>query len=225
LATLDILVVDDDPALRAALDRALKLEGYKVSFAHDGRQALQLMTGGSQDAVILDLGLPLMDGVEVCRRVRERGDRTPVLMLTARDAVTDRVEGLDAGADDYLVKPFALDELLARLRALLRRTSATPNEEILKFGDVVLDLQTMEVRRGQRDLQLTRTEFRLLELFMRNPRVVLTRSRIFEEVWGYDFGASSNALEVYVSYLRRKLEAEGEPRLIHTVRGVGYTLR
>jgi two-component system response regulator MprA len=222
---LEILVVDDDPALRAALDRALKLEGYRVSFAHDGRQALQLMTGGSQDAVILDLGLPLMDGVEVCRRVRERGDRTPVLMLTARDAVTDRVEGLDAGADDYLVKPFALDELLARLRALLRRTSAAPSEGILKFGDVVLDLQTMEVRRGQRELQLTRTEFRLLELFMRNPRMVLSRSRIFEEVWGYDFGASSNALEVYVSYLRRKLEAEGETRLIHTVRGVGYTLR
>ena len=225
MATLDILVVDDDPALRTALDRALKLEGYRVSFAHDGRQALQLMTGGSQDAVILDLGLPLMDGLEVCRRVRERGDRTPVLMLTARDAVTDRVEGLDAGADDYLVKPFALDELLARLRALLRRTTATPNEAVLKFGDLVLDLQTMEVRRKGRELQLTRTEFRLLELLMRNPRVVLTRSRIFEEVWGYDFGASSNALEVYVSYLRRKLEAEGEPRLIHTVRGVGYTLR
>ena len=225
MATLDILVVDDDPALRTALDRALKLEGYRVSFAHDGRQALQMMTGGAQDAVILDLGLPLMDGLEVCRRVRERGDRTPVLMLTARDAVTDRVEGLDAGADDYLVKPFALDELLARLRALLRRTTATPSEGMLKFADVVLDLQTMEVRRGQRELQLTRTEFRLLELFMRNPRVVLTRSRIFEEVWGYDFGASSNALEVYVSYLRRKLEAEGEPRLIHTVRGVGYTLR
>jgi two-component system, OmpR family, response regulator MprA len=225
LATLEILVVDDDPALRTALDRALKLEGYRVSFAHDGRQALQMMTGASQDAVILDLGLPLMDGLEVCRRVRERGDRTPVLMLTARDAVTDRVEGLDAGADDYLVKPFALDELLARLRALLRRTTATPSEGVLKFGDLVLDLQTMEVRRGPRELQLTRTEFRLLELFMRNPRVVLTRSRIFEEVWGYDFGASSNALEVYVSYLRRKLEAEGEPRLIHTVRGVGYTLR
>jgi two-component system, OmpR family, response regulator MprA len=225
LATLDILVVDDDPALRAALDRALKLEGYRVSFAHDGRQALQMMTASAQDAVILDLGLPLMDGVEVCRRVRERGDRTPVLMLTARDAVTDRVEGLDAGADDYLVKPFALDELLARLRALLRRTVAPPNEGILKFGDVVMDLQTMEVRRAQRDLPLTRTEFRLLELFMRNPRVVLSRSRIFEEVWGYDFGASSNALEVYVSYLRRKLEADGEPRLIHTVRGVGYTLR
>ncbi len=222
---LDILVVDDDPALRTALDRALKLEGYRVSFAHDGRQALQLMTGGSQDAVILDLGLPLMDGLEVCRRVRERGDRTPVLMLTARDAVTDRVEGLDAGADDYLVKPFALDELLARLRALLRRTTATPSEAVLKFGDLVLDLQTMEVHRGGRELQLTRTEFRLLELLMRNPRVVLTRSRIFEEVWGYDFGASSNALEVYVSYLRRKLEAEGEHRLIHTVRGVGYTLR
>jgi two-component system response regulator MprA len=222
---LEILVVDDDPALRTALDRALKLEGYRVSFAHDGRQALQMMTGGAQDAVILDLGLPLMDGLEVCRRVRERGDRTPVLMLTARDAVTDRVEGLDAGADDYLVKPFALDELLARLRALLRRTTATPSEGVLKFSDVVMDLQAMEVRRGQRELQLTRTEFRLLELFMRNPRVVLTRSRIFEEVWGYDFGASSNALEVYVSYLRRKLEAEGELRLIHTVRGVGYTLR
>ena len=217
--------MDDDPALRTALDRALKLEGYRVSFAHDGRQALQMMTGGAQDAVILDLGLPLMDGLEVCRRVRERGDRTPVLMLTARDAVTDRVEGLDAGADDYLVKPFALDELLARLRALLRRTTATPSEGVLKFGDVVMDLQAMEVRRGQREVQLTRTEFRLLELFMRNPRVVLTRSRIFEEVWGYDFGASSNALEVYVSYLRRKLEAEGELRLIHTVRGVGYTLR
>ena len=225
MATLEILVVDDDPALRTALDRALKLEGYRVSFAHDGRQALQMMTGSSQDAVILDLGLPLMDGLEVCRRVRERGDRTPVLMLTARDAVTDRVEGLDAGADDYLVKPFALDELLARLRALLRRSTATPSEGVLKFGDLILDLQTMEVSRGARDLQLTRTEFRLLELFMRSPRVVLTRSRIFEEVWGYDFGASSNALEVYVSYLRRKLEAEGEPRLIHTVRGVGYTLR
>ena len=225
MASLEILVVDDDPALRAALDRALKLEGYRVSFAHDGRQALQMMTGASQDAVILDLGLPLMDGVEVCRRARERGDRTPVLMLTARDAVSDRVEGLDAGADDYLVKPFALDELLARLRALLRRTVATPAEAILKFADMVLDLQTMDVRRGKRDLELTRTEFRLLELFMRNPRVVLSRSRIFEEVWGYDFGASSNALEVYVSYLRRKLEADGEPRLIHTVRGVGYTLR
>ena len=222
---MEILVVDDDPALRAALDRAIKLEGYRVSFAHDGRQALQMMTGASQDAVILDLGLPLMDGVEVCRRARERGDRTPVLMLTARDAVSDRVEGLDAGADDYLVKPFALDELLARLRALLRRTVATPAEAILKFADMVLDLQTMDVRRGKRDLELTRTEFRLLELFMRNPRVVLSRSRIFEEVWGYDFGASSNALEVYVSYLRRKLEADGEPRLIHTVRGVGYTLR
>ena len=225
MATLEILVVDDDPALRTALDRALKLEGYRVSFAHDGRQALQMMTGGSQDAVILDLGLPLMDGLEVCRRARDRGDRTPVLMLTARDAVTDRVEGLDAGADDYLVKPFALDELLARLRALLRRTVAAPNEGLLKFGDVILDLQTMEVHRGQRELQLTRTEFRLLELFMRSPRVVLTRSKIFEEVWGYDFGASSNALEVYVSYLRRKLETDGEPRLIHTVRGVGYTLR
>jgi two-component system response regulator MprA len=222
---VQILVVDDDPSLRSALDRALKLEGYQVAFAHDGRQALQMMTGAAQDAVILDLGLPLMDGVEVCRRVRERGDRTPVLMLTARDAVSDRVEGLDAGADDYLVKPFALDELLARLRALLRRTVATSEESILKFADIVLDLQTVQVHRAGRELELTRTEFRLLELFMHNPRVVITRSRIFEQVWGYDFGASSNALEVYISYLRRKLEAEGEPRLIHTVRGVGYTLR
>ncbi len=222
---LQILVVDDDPALRAALDRALKLEGYQVTFAHDGRQALQLMTFNAQDAVILDLGLPLMDGVEVCRRVRERGDRTPVLMLTARDAISDRVEGLDAGADDYLVKPFALDELLARLRALLRRTVASPEESLLKFADVVVDLQTMEVRRADRPIELTRTEFRLLELLMRNPRIVISRSRIYEQVWGYDFGASSNAIEVYVSYLRRKLEACGEPRLIHTVRGVGYTLR
>lgn len=224
-AVHQVLVVDDDPALRSALDRALKLEGYQVSFAHDGRQALQMMTSHAQDVVILDLGLPLMDGVEVCRRVRQRGDRTPVLMLTARDGVSDRVEGLDAGADDYLVKPFALDELLARVRALLRRSATPYQERRLKYADVVLDVETMEVHRGDRELELTRTEFRLLELFLRSPRVVLTRSRIFEEVWGYDFGASSNALEVYVSYLRRKLEAGGEPRLIHTVRGVGYTLR
>jgi two-component system response regulator MprA len=222
---LEILVVDDDPSLRAALDRALRLEGYDVTFAHDGRQALQMMLGGRQDAVILDLGLPLMDGVEVCRRIREMGNRTPVLILTARDAVSDRVEGLDAGADDYLVKPFALDELLARIRALLRRTTAQPQESLLRYADVVMDLRTMEVRRGERQMELTRTEFRLLELFLRHPRVVLTRSQIFEQVWGYDFGASSNALEVYISYLRRKLEAEGEPRLIHTMRGVGYTLR
>ncbi|HZV52585.1 MAG TPA: response regulator transcription factor [Candidatus Dormibacteraeota bacterium] len=222
---MEILVVDDDPSLRAALDRALRLEGYEVAFAHDGRQALQMMTGGHHDAVVLDLGLPLIDGVEVCRRVREMGNRTPVLILTARDAVSDRVEGLDAGADDYLVKPFALDELLARIRALLRRTTAQPQESVLRYADVVMDLRTMEVRRGERRMELTRTEFRLLELFLRHPRVVLTRSQIFEQVWGYDFGASSNALEVYISYLRRKLEAEGEPRLIHTMRGVGYTLR
>ncbi len=201
------------------------MEGYDVTFAHDGRQALQMMLGGRHDAVVLDLGLPLMDGVEVCRRVREMGNRTPVLILTARDAVSDRVEGLDAGADDYLVKPFALDELLARIRALLRRTTAQPQESLLRYADVVMDLRTMEVRRGERQMELTRTEFRLLELFLRHPRVVLTRSQIFEQVWGYDFCASSNALEVYISYLRRKLEADGEPRLIHTMRGVGYTLR
>ncbi len=222
---MEILVVDDDPALRSALDRALRLEGYDVTFAHDGRQALQLMAAGGHDAVVLDLGLPLMDGVEVCRRIRGQGDRTPVLMLTARDSVGDRVEGLDAGADDYLVKPFALDELLARLRALLRRSAPQPAEAMLRYADVTMDVATMEVRRAGRPLELTRTEFRLLELFLRNPRVVLSRSQIFEQVWGYDFGNSSNALDVYVSYLRRKLEAGGEGRLIHTVRGVGYTLR
>jgi two-component system response regulator MprA len=222
---LEILVVDDDPALRSALDRALRLEGYDVAFAHDGRQALQLMAAGGHDAVVLDLGLPLMDGIEVCRRIRGQGDRTPVLMLTARDSVGDRVEGLDAGADDYLVKPFALDELLARLRALLRRSAPQPAEAMLRYADVTMDVATMEVRRAGRPVELTRTEFRLLELFLRNPRVVLTRSQIFEQVWGYDFGSSSNALDVYVSYLRRKLEARGEGRLIHTVRGVGYTLR
>lgn len=222
---VNVLVVDDDPALRGALDRALRMAGYKASFAKDGIEALRVVEQTEHDAVILDLGLPMLDGVDVCRMMRERGNKTPVLMLTARDGVRDRVRGLDVGADDYLVKPFALDELLARLRALLRRTLPAAEEEALTFGDIVLDTRTMEVKREGRELELTRTEFKLLELFMRNPRTVLTRTVIFERVWGFDFGSSSNSLDVYVSYLRKKLEEHGEPRVIHTVRGVGYALR
>jgi two-component system response regulator MprA len=221
-----ILVVDDDPSLRDALERAIRLAGYQVAFAVDGLEALRALDSAEHHLVVLDLGLPLLDGVDVCRMMRERGDRTPVLMLTARDGVRDRVLGLDAGADDYLVKPFALDELLARIRALVRRTVAPPpDHRALEYRDVLLDPRTMQVRRGSRDVELTRTEFMLLELFMRNPRAVLTRTVIFERVWGFDFGSGSNSLDVYVSYLRKKLEAGGEPRVIHTVRGVGYALR
>ncbi len=222
-----IFVVDDEPAVRTSLERALRLEGYDVELAADGREALRRLAAESPDAIVLDVLMPEVDGLEVCRRLRSLGDRTPVLVLTARDAVTDRVAGLDAGADDYLVKPFALEELLARLRALLRRTgpAADCGTGVLRFADVSLDPATYEVRRGARAIDLTRTEFLLLELFLRNPRQVLTRSLIFERVWGYDFGPSSNSLEVYVGYLRRKTEAAGEPRLIHTVRGVGYALR
>ena len=220
-----ILVVDDDPSLRDALERALKLEGYAVELARDGLQAIQMADPARQDVIVLDLGLPRIDGLEVCRRLRAAGNRTPVLMLTARDAIDDRVAGLDAGADDYLVKPFALVELLARVRALLRRASGAAEGPALRFQDLTLDPTRMEARRGERHVDLTLTEFRILELLMENPRIVLTRRQIFERVWGYDFGASSNALEVFVSYLRRKLEAAGEPRVIHTVRGVGYALR
>ena len=220
-----ILVVDDDPSLRDALERALKLEGYDVDLARDGLQAIQMADPGRHDAIVLDLGLPRIDGLEVCRRLRAQSNRTPVLMLTARDAVDDRVAGLDAGADDYLVKPFALIELLARVRALLRRVGGAPQGPALRFGDLTLDPTRMEARRGDRQVDLTLTEFRILELLMENPRVVLTRRQIFERVWGYDFGASSNALEVFVSYLRRKLEADGEPRVIQTLRGVGYALK
>jgi two-component system, OmpR family, response regulator MprA len=219
-----VLVVDDEPAVRTALERALRIEGYDVELAEDGLEALQRLAAHSPDAVVLDVLMPNIDGLEVCRRLRAADDQTPVLMLTARDAVGDRVAGLDAGADDYLVKPFALEELHARLRALLRRVGV--NEAgVLRFSDVAMDTGTREVRRGERRIDLTRTEFLLLELFLRNPRQVLTRSVIFDRVWDYDFGPRSNALEVYVSYLRRKLETEGEPRLIHTVRGVGYVLR
>ena len=219
-----ILVVDDEPAVRSALERALRLAGYEVELAADGQEALDQLALAAPDAVVLDVLMPRLDGLEVCRRLRAVGDRTPVLVLTARDAVADRVEGLDAGADDYLVKPFALEELLARVRALLRRSS-DGERRVLRFSDLVLDPVAFEARRGERKLELTRTEFLLLELFLTNPRQVLTRSLIFERVWGYDFGPSSNSLEVYVGYLRRKTEAGGEPRLIHTVRGVGYALR
>jgi len=219
------MVVDDEPAVRDALRRALRLEGYDVALAADGAEALnQLADGAQPDALLLDVLMPGMDGLEVCRRLRRSGSRLPVLMLTARAEVSDRVSGLDAGADDYLAKPFALQELLARLRALLRRSGAEDGGA-LRFADLELDPRTREVRRGGEEIELTRTEFSLLELFLRNPRQVLTRSLIFERVWGYDFGAGSNSLDVYVGYLRRKTEAGGRPRLIHTVRGVGYALR
>ena len=218
-----LLVVDDEPAVRSALERALRLEGYEVELAADGAEALRSLAAATPDAIVLDVLMPNVDGLEVCRRLRRAEDQTPVLLLTARDAVADRVEGLDAGADDYLVKPFALEELFARLRALLRRTNGSGTQ--LRFADLTMDTGTREVRRGDRQIELTRTEFLLLELFLRNPRQVLTRSLIFDRVWGYDFGPASNALEVYVGYLRRKTEADGEPRLIQTVRGVGYALR
>ena len=217
-------MVDDEPAVRDALERALKAQHYAVSTAVDGRQALEAVADDPPELLLLDVLMPVMDGFEACRRLRELGDRTPVLMLTARDAVGDRVEGLDAGADDYVVKPFALEELLARVRALLRR-SGVAGDEPLRFSDLDLDPVTRNVQRGDRSIELSRTEYNLLELFLLNPRRVLTRDVIFDRVWGYDFGPTSNTLEVYVGYLRRKTEAEGEPRLIHTVRGVGYVLK
>ena len=219
-----VLVVDDEPAVRQALDRALRFEGYQTEMVEDGSGALVAHAERPADAIVLDVAMPRMDGLEVCRRLRSAGDHTPVLMLTARAAINDRVAGLDAGADDYLVKPFALEELLARVRALLRR-SAPADDEVLRFTDLSLDPGTREVYRGDRLMELTRTEFLLMELLLRNARQVLTRELIFDRVWGYDFGANSNSLEVYIGYLRRKTEAEGEPRLIHTVRGVGYVLR
>src|SRR5271155_811035 len=221
-----ILVVDDEPAVQSALSRALTMEQYEVAQAADGQEALECLGAAPYEAVILDIAMPRVDGLEVCRRLREGGDGTPVLMLTARGEVDDRVAGLDVGADDYLVKPFALRELLARVRALLRRAGEEDGkEETLAFEDLRLDLRAHEAWRGERMLQLTRTEFLLLELFLRHPRQVLTRSTIFESVWGYDFGSSSNSLGVYMGYLRRKTEVGDEPRLLHTVRGVGYVMR
>jgi two-component system response regulator MprA len=219
---MKLLIVEDEEAVRQALVRALELEGYELAVAAGGLEALELAAQAAPDALVLDVMLPGVDGLEVARRLRLAGNRVPILMLTARGAVGDRVAGLDAGADDYLVKPFALEELLARVRALLRRVGAA---EQLAFSDLALDVGTREVSRGTRSLELTRTEFNLLELFLRNPRQVLRRSLIYERVWGYDFGADSHTLDVYIGYLRRKLEADGEPRLIHTVRGIGYALR
>jgi two-component system response regulator MprA len=222
---MKILVVDDERAVRESLRRALELEGYEIELAADGNEALyRLEVSEEPDAMILDVLMPGVDGLEVCRRLRGTGSKLPVLMLTARTEVEDRVAGLDAGADDYVMKPFALEELLARVRALLRRTGDTDGE-VVRFADLELDPNTREVTRGGRPIELTRTEFSLLELFMRNPRQVLTRTIIFERVWGYDFGYASNSLDVYIGYLRRKTEAGGEPRLIQTVRGVGYALR
>jgi len=220
-----VLVVEDDAAVRESLVRALGQDGYAVETAADGHQALSAVAGREPDVVVLDVGLPGVDGLAVCRRYRADGRRTPVLMLTARDGITDRVAGLDAGADDYLVKPFALAELLARLRALLRRAEPLGTAAPLQFADLVMEPSLVEVRRGARRIELTRTEYQLLELFLRNPRRVLTRAAIFTDVWGYDFGEGSNSLDVYIGYLRRKLEADGEPRLIQTVRGFGYALR
>jgi two-component system response regulator MprA len=220
--TARVLVVDDDPAVRSAIARTLRVD-YDVEEAEDGAGALAQHATSPADAIVLDLLMPNVDGLEVARTLRRQDDQVPILVVTARDAVDDRVEGLDAGADDYLVKPFAVEELRARVRALLRRTGA--GDSTLRFADVTLDPSTREAFRGERRLHLTRTEFNLLELFLRNPRQVLTRSQIYQRVWGYDFGATSNALWVYVGYLRRKLEEAGEPRLLHTVRGVGYAFR
>ena len=222
-----VLVVDDDRAVRESLRRSLEFNGYAVALAADGAEALASISGSAPDVVVMDVMMPRLDGLEATRALRKAGNDVPILVLTARDAVGDRVEGLDAGADDYLTKPFALQELLARLRALLRRV--VPHEdapdEVLTFADLSLDVATREVRRGDRLVELTRTEFTLLEMFLRRPRRVLERSFILEEVWGYDFPTTANSLEVYVGYVRRKTEAGGEPRLIHTVRGVGYVLK
>ena len=224
-----VLVVDDDRAVRESLRRSLEFNGYAVSLASDGAEALATIAGRPPDALVIDVMMPRLDGIETTRALRTAGNDLPILVLTARDSVGDRVEGLDAGADDYLTKPFALDELLARLRALLRRAhtpeAASLDDEVLTFSDLTLNLATREVRRGDRQIELTRTEFTLLEMFLRRPRRVLDRSFILEDVWGYDFPTTANSLEVYVGYLRRKTEAEGEPRLIHTVRGVGYVLK
>jgi two-component system response regulator MprA len=227
ITDMGILVVDDDQAVRDALRRALRMQGYEVAVAGDGEEALLKLRANpsATDLLIVDILMPRLDGLEMTRRIRADGSQLPILMLTARDQVADRVAGLEAGADDYLVKPFALEELVARVRALLRRLGADETATVLGFADLELDTGTREVRRGDDSLTLTRTEFALLELFLRNPRQVLTRSVIFDRVWGYDFGYGSNSLDVYISYLRKKTEAGGKPRLIHTVRGVGYALR
>jgi len=225
-STFSIVIVDDDPAIRNSLSRALRIEGYSVELFENGGDALKAMALRAPDGIILDLQLPDIDGLEVCRRLRSAGYATPILMLTARDAVNDRIAGLDVGADDYLVKPFDLAELLARLRALLRRRVVTEGEDsVVRFEDVTLNRMTREVRRGERHIRLTKIEFELLELFLQHPRQVLTRDQILDLVWGYNFDTGTNSLAVYIGYLRRKLEGEGETRLLQTIRGVGYALR
>jgi two-component system, OmpR family, response regulator MprA len=222
---MNILVVDDDFAVRESLDRALRANGFDVQLAGDGHEAFARIEAAPFDAVVLDVLMPGLDGMAVCRTLRSEGNRVPILMLTAREAVADRVAGLEAGADDYLVKPFALEELLARVHALLRRSMPDAGERVLTFADLSLDPKSMAVRRGDRPIELPRLQFLLLELFMINPRQVLPRSLIYERVWGYDFGPTSNSLDVHLSQLRQKLERAGEPRLIHTVRAMGYVLR
>jgi two-component system response regulator MprA len=220
-----ILVVEDEARIASLISRNLRLEGYLVEVAPNGETALEKAISNPPDLVLLDVMLPDIDGLEVCRQLRMAGCDEPVLMLTAKDAIPDRVAGLDAGADDYLVKPFAFDELLARVRALLRRAAPPETEALLEFSDLALDPTTRQAQRGEREIELTAKEYDVLELFMRHPRQVLTRDIIYDRIWGYDFGGESNIIEVYVRYLRAKLEAEGEPRLIHTLRGVGYVLR
>lgn len=223
---MQVLVIDDDDGVRTAVRRALVLDGHEVMVAESGQAGLDQLATVTPDAIILDLGLPDIDGMEVCRRLRSTGDRTPVLMLTARDAVEDRVEGLEVGADDYLVKPYDVRELRARLKAIVRRhLDDREDGQTLRFGDLVLDPNLHGARSGEREIELTRTEYQLLELLMLNPRRVLTSELIYERIWGYDFGLAGNSLRVYIGYLRRKLEADGEPRLIQTVHGVGYVLR
>jgi two-component system response regulator MprA len=220
-----VLVVDDDPGISQSLERALRREGYDVALAGDGEAGIERAGSFAPDAIIMDVLMPHVDGLSACRRLRSQGDKTPILVLTARHSLGDRVAGLDAGADDYVVKPFALEELLARLRALLRRAAPSNGTQPLELADLTLDPRTRTARRGEREIELTRTEFQLLELLLLNAGQVLTRDQIFDRVWGYDFEGGSNSLDVYIGYLRRKTEAEGEPRLIHTVRGVGYIAR
>jgi two-component system response regulator MprA len=222
---MNVLVVDDDFAIRESLDRSLRANGYDVELAKDGTEALQAIDDTPFDAVVLDVLMPGRSGIDVCRSLRAAGNRVPILILTARDTVPERVAGLEAGADDYLVKPFALEELIARLRALLRRTTTEVSDPVLRFADLSLDRRSLEVQRGTRRIELPRMQLLLLELFMLNPRQVLPRPLVYERVWGYDFGGTSNSLDVHLSQLRHKLEDEGEPRLIHTVRSMGYILR
>jgi two-component system, OmpR family, response regulator MprA len=222
---MNVLVVDDDYAIRESLDRSLRANGYDVELANDGTEALRAVDGSPFDVVVLDVLMPGRDGIDVCRTLRAAGNRVPILILTARDTVSDRVAGLEAGADDYLVKPFALEELIARLRALVRRTTADAADSVLRFADLSLDRRSLEVQRGARRIELPRMQLLLLELFLLNPRQVLPRALVYERVWGYDFGGTSNALDVHLSQLRHRLEEASEPRLIHTVRGMGYILR